>query len=331
MKSCRPVVVLLVSLFLAGKVDAQTPDVQEMVRELLLSLRIRGQTPDTQGQPALSYEESLRTLKNKDSEANRRLDAVASLRQLAAAARGAVPVLLAVLKDDPIEDVRAEAARALGRIGPAKDVVPALRRAQSDDAYVGVAAAEALGLVDPACEAEAVAYLIKAVAASRRHPDMLPPGVVRGALANLGVRARSAAPALLPWLRDPDPIQRLSTLDALRQIGADQEVFVAPLMGVLRDEMPLDRLALLAECARTALLPLVRGRLGENSVTAEQLGEQLRTVALIRRESRLRALDVLGNIGPAARRALPLVQELTRDPVLGKTATRALERIQKPR
>lgn len=82
----------------------------------------------------------------------------------------AVPSLVETLQD-PDRDVRAQAARALARMGPrAEPAIPALIAALNDsDKEVRMGAARALGQIGPAA-AEAVPDLIKAIKDPRNKP-----------------------------------------------------------------------------------------------------------------------------------------------------------------
>lgn len=82
----------------------------------------------------------------------------------------AVPSLVETLQD-PDRDVRAQAARALARMGPrAEPAIPALIAALNDsDKEVRMGAARALGQIGPPA-AEAVPDLIKAIKDPRNKP-----------------------------------------------------------------------------------------------------------------------------------------------------------------
>jgi hypothetical protein len=90
----------------------------------------------------------------KDSDVDVRATAAQALGKIGPAAKKAVPDLLTALRDED-EDVRAAAAAALGKIGPVtKEVVPALTEALKDPAYIVRAnAVGALGRIGPAANA----------------------------------------------------------------------------------------------------------------------------------------------------------------------------------
>jgi HEAT repeat protein len=302
---------------------------------LILAGSVRSeQTPDIQGRAPLPFEEALRVLKKKDPDGGKRLHAVESLAQLATAAREAVPVLLTVLKDDDVGEVRAEAARALGRIGPNEKVVPALKRALEDeDRLVGVRAAEALGLADPASEAAAVAFLVESLEYSRRRPEELPLPVVLHSLMQLGPRARPAVPALLSHLRQLGFRQQLNFLFTLDEIQADQAELVGPLIAMLKSDMTLERFRTLGEYSRPIFRPLFTGQLSEinGNVSLGNLQEELRVHTLMQRDAHKTAIEILGRIGPPARPATPVLKQFLNDRYLGKAAHEALDQISRQR
>jgi HEAT repeat protein len=306
-----------------------------VVLVLVLAGSVRGeQTPDIQGRAPLSFEEALRVLKKKDPDAGTRGYAAYSLGQLATAAREAVPVLLMVLKDDSVGEVRAEAARALGRIGPNEKVVPALKRALEDeDRLVGVGAAEALGLADPASEAAAVAFLVESLEYSRLHSEELPLTVVLNALMQLGPRARPAVPALLSGLRNAAFRQQMAFLFTLDQIEADQAELVGPLIAILKSRMTLERFRILGEYGQPIFSPLFTGQLNDvnRNVSLAGLQEELRVLGSVQREARRIAIEMLGRIGPAARPATAVVKPFLNDRFLGKAARTALDQIERRR
>jgi HEAT repeat protein len=142
-----------------------------------------------------------------------------------------IPALTQAL-DDPVAEVRAAAADALGGAGVLPDVaVPALIRALEDpDLYVRASAARALGAFGPLA-APAVSALAEALSDDDRGappPTRLllsgtEPGVVRQraaeTLAKIGPSALDAVPALAQALGDPVDEVRRAALQALETIG----------------------------------------------------------------------------------------------------------------
>jgi HEAT repeat protein len=125
---------------------------------------------------------------------HRRWKAAEVLGQLGEEARAATPALLAALHD-PDPHVQTVATKALGEIGPAADVVPALT--------------ERLGVGDRAATIRA--------------------------LSRFKAEARPAIPALLELLKDPDPRIRWEAARTLGKIGADAAVAVPALVEAFKD------------------------------------------------------------------------------------------------
>ena len=112
--------------------------------------------------------------------------------------------------------VRREAAKALGRQGPAaKKAIPALiESAKTDpDLYVRQDAIRSLGLMGR----DAVPVLIKLM---KTHTDPLARADAAKALGNMGDDARKALPALRDALCDPDSVVRLLAARALEKLEA---------------------------------------------------------------------------------------------------------------
>jgi HEAT repeat protein len=265
----------------------------------------------------------------------------------------AVPVLIAGLADrDPL--VRAEAAGDLGQLGaPSRPALPALRTALRDaDPFVRVYAAEAVARIDPD-DRGAVALLGEAL----RERDAAVGNAAAGALAGLGPRALTTAPALRAALRQgPAPEVRSAAAVALGEVvpeaaprGEETEEAVAALARALREDGSADvsywaarALLRVGPAARGALPALVAAlrdrrrpaardvavdvlfRLGPDAVPV--LGE-----ALLDPEcgSRRQVAQYLGDMGPAARPAVPaLLRTLQADDVwLRFEAASALPRI----
>src|SRR5262249_10564766 len=186
--------------------------------------------------------------------------------------------------------IRAAAAEALGGIDPA--AVPALIRALQDpEKEVRQAAISALG----AAGAEAAAAVPDLVA-------LLPQDGPRGlhVVRPLGAIGPAAVPALIRALRGRDADVRSRAAQALRLIGPEARAAAPTLVEVLRD--PEARVRVRAaealwqvarDPAGAALLPAVRGG-GDGALGRD-------------------AARVLGQMGPAARPAVPALVEALRD------------------
>ncbi len=142
--------------------------------------------------------------------------------------RGAVAPLVEAL-GDPSEVVRAAAAQALARVGPAPADVKALAAAvSSHDRYVAAFAAWSLGNLGAAAEL-AVDELARALARDETN------AVVAGALARIGPAARAAVPELVVALGSADDGRRWRAARTLGRIGPAAEAAVAALTAALAD------------------------------------------------------------------------------------------------
>ena len=113
-------------------------------------------------------------------------------------------------------DAKANAAEALGKIGPAaKDAVSALSEALKDkEKDVRWRATYALGEIGPSAKA-AVPALIEAL----KDEDADVRGDAAYALGNIGPAAKDAVPALIETLKDEDKYVRGDAARALGNIG----------------------------------------------------------------------------------------------------------------
>jgi HEAT repeat protein/tetratricopeptide (TPR) repeat protein len=243
----------------------------------------------------------------------------------------AVPVLIDLLHD-PNETVRAAAAGALERFGPAaRAAAPALGAALADKASVRAAAAKALAQIEPkdAALAESLARGLedpspdvrvasaKALWTARQEAGRALPVLLAAlteahadvrrqaaeALATLGPAAGAAVPALIIAVQDPDEPVRLHALGALLKIGAQARAAVPAVIALLRDP------SLLVNAAAGAALMV----LAEHA--AESLPELL--ALLGDPDSRLRSLagSVLGQLRPPGAPTVAALRLALRDPV----------------
>lgn len=127
----------------------------------------------------------IENLKDEDEQVRR--DAATALGDIGPAAKDAVPALIVALKKDADEDVRRNVATALGEIGPmAKGAVPALIIALKKDVDEEV----------------------------RRNTAI--------ALGEIGPAAKDAVPALTQALKDEDEDLRDAAQTALKKIQAEK-------------------------------------------------------------------------------------------------------------
>jgi HEAT repeat protein len=270
-------------------------------------------------------------LKDKDEEV--RTNAAGALAALGHAARPAVPLLIQRLQDENWA-ARSNAAGALGAIGPdAREAVPALRKALGDpDGWVVRSVIEALGSMGPAAS-EAVPDLARLV---EQHAST----EAARALGKMGRGAKGAVSALTKRLDADDPRAhkgpdaefwrqenghaRVAAALALWQ--ADRQAKALPvLLGILEDKDKAfgGNLFHVRESAAEAL-----GEVGPDAKAAVPL-----LVPLLKDENfrlRLAAVQGLGGIGRAdAEHTVAALRSALRDPVsdIGEAAAEALGRM----
>jgi HEAT repeat protein len=308
----------------------QSQHIIGLVLALLLGFPVssHGQTPDIQGRAPLSLDAAISS--TKDPLAATRSYAAYSLAQLGPAGRKGVPELLVLLKEDADEEVRAEAARALGRIGRAEGVVQALRAAlRHKNLHIAVNAAEALGLLGQAYEADGVGFLIHTLQRYRNESLGVPPEFVFEALVQLGPRAKEAGPLLLSWLRNRDPLLRLNVLSALKASEAESSPVISALIGLVSDNNVAAYLEPVGETCGALFGPLVTGRFETRTpVSLRDYLDSYLSVAHANRGVRQTAMRVLAQIGPKAKAAVPVLSGCLMDSRLKGEAERTLEAIQ---
>ena len=144
--------------------------------------------------------------------------AISALKNMRSEAAGAVPALIAALKDES-SIIRTHAARALERIGyGAHEAVPALREALRDeDADVRVWSTLALGKIGPAAN-PAIPELIEILKDDSLNSDMW--SSLSKALGGIG---SDSVPHLVEVLEDKQSSThaRYLAIDALRRVGTE--------------------------------------------------------------------------------------------------------------
>jgi HEAT repeat protein len=138
-----------------------------------------------------------------------------------------MPDLVRTLRS-PLPDIRAKAARSLGKLGwLAKDALPQLTHALNDnDAGVREAAAQAVGLMGP----DALPHLVRMIG----HPDKYVRRNAVWALGKLGPIAQDAVADLCGALKDADPRTAAGAAQALGNIGDDAAEAVPLLTEAMR-------------------------------------------------------------------------------------------------
>jgi len=241
-------------------------------------------------------------------------DTVAASRLLTQIGSPAVPDLLEALADDENDIRQVWVARTLGRIGsdPAS-AVPALAKAlKSEQSHVREAVAEALAEFGPAAE-PAVPALVSSLADWH-------PGVRRAAarsLAHIGGAAELATPGLIQLLADRDQTVREAAFQALSEIGPGTVPWLIEILQTRDLRRMIEWLAWKVEVS-----DWYRRRIDED-FQRDPLGA-LRNLSWYFRHAvdehvRVEAvheavLRLLGDFGPAASAAVPVVTEALRDP-----------------
>ena len=138
---------------------------------------------------------------------------------LGPAAKSAVPALIS-LQDDKDEDIRKTAARSLGSIGAeAQDAIPGLIKHLSDpNQDVCTASAEALNDIPPK-SVEEMPALLGVLSAPPK--ELFIAICVMDRLGQFQSQAKSAVPAILPYLHNEDISTRESAAKALKQIDPE--------------------------------------------------------------------------------------------------------------
>lgn len=258
-----------------------------------------------------------------------------------------LPALQAALRD-PDPHVRHEVVLAIGSIGrPAAAAVPDLIRALDDPDYVvPPGAAIALGQLGPEAEDAALA-LSKALKSSASELR----SQAQAALVAIGPRA---VPALRAALQSPDPTVRMLAAQSVQRIGMkaspaipellqayespdyNVKYAVAEALTVLQAQSPAAIPALAQAIAHpdvnvatsaTRLLQLLKA---DTPIVVTALAARLEqphkgNPRLIELQQRL--LQALGELGPAARSATPVLLVALDDAALVNDASRALRAI----
>jgi HEAT repeat protein len=230
---------------------------------------------------------------------------------------GDVPALLKLLKNADSE-VRAQAARSLGKVGPeARDAVSALVQALQDrNGRVRQSALEGLAGIGPDAK-DSVSDVVKAL----KDPTKEVRRAAANALGKIGpAAAHEAAPALAGLLGGADKddqVAALAALPGLKPTGRDGKDVYAKAVALFDDpdeqlrQKAVDALARVGKAA----VPALENALGNTS-----------------KEVRLRAAQALGEIGPPAKDAsqiLSLHVQGDQDADVRQACGQALAKIQR--
>lgn len=238
----------------------------------------------------------------------------------------AVPILTKALKD-PSWEVRTTTVDALRNLGPAArdaapDLVKALSSRSDDPSYLWLWTVSALAAIGPA----AMPALIEGLSDFRSDVRN---GVIK-AMVEIGIPPREAIPPLIEALEDSNRIVRANAAFALGKIGPSAKQAIPTLTKLLTDPDADVRAAAskavgaIDPKATVAIGPLVRRLRGdwrEMKNAAESLSKMGEAAvpplieALHDRELKVRiaAAHILGEIGPAAKDAVPSLTAALKD------------------
>jgi serine/threonine protein kinase/HEAT repeat protein len=283
----------------------------------------------------------VKALKHQDMEV--RKFAAQALGNLGPQARGVVPDLIEASKTGDTQ-VSGAAIVALGQVGAdAKTAVPtiieALNKKETRDLAI-----VALGKIGPDAKA-AVPELTKNLKTKEAQ------GLVIEALGKIGTQAKSAVPDLADLLKDSDKELKPAIITALGRMGKDAKAAVPAIGSCLSPddrETSIQALGLLAELgpdAKDAVGDIIALFVDENLRPDNKLrSEAVHTLARIgkpavpkliqslgnpNRYMKAGVIEALGDIGPAAKDALPTIRRLANnpDPIISRPAARAAAKI----
>ena len=260
-----------------------------------------------------------------DSTPAMRRSGATALAALGNGARPAVPALIIGLKDKDAS-VAADCARALGGLGTtaASAVQPLIAALGRSELEVREASVRALGRLGELAKA-AVPALMKLLPESK--PPLQP--AVAVALGAMGANAREALPQLEKGLASEDAGTRAASMTAFARIESDNGRKVAVLKKALDDPAQPVRVTAITELGRLgqAAEPAAEKlyELTEKGTESEQAlevlsGMRIRSVPLLVRALgnpdpyvRQYAVERLGQLGKAAKDAVPEIKKLQED------------------
>jgi len=326
-------------------------DEDEEVRRSAVQILIRLGTLSAETTPALT-----KLLGDKDEGLRR--DAIAALKAIGPSAKDAAPAIAKLLK--ALDDrERRLAIEALGAIGPAAkntatDMVAAL---PSKDVETRVLTARSLGIIGNASP-----DVVKTLAGLLKDDYMSVRAAAIRALALLGPAARAAVPEINTFKgNNPNSVAAVWGAVALFKIGTDANVNLPIVVAALKNRAPSARIARLAAMDAADLLgPDAKGVMFElvDALTdrapisqydpttvrvraVQALGTMGpaakdhvgKLIALLKEPDhplRSAVLDTLGRIGPAADKALPRLNEIIRtDPLFAEQAQETADKIKR--
>lgn len=236
----------------------------------------------------------------KDEEYSVRKTAAIALGQVGAAAQRSVPALLEALQDTS-DPVRREAATSLGLIHPAAaDVVPILlQTAKKDpDAHTRIRALTALASYGP--EAESAIPDLVAMMKEPIGQDNSIPQCAMGVLIKIGAKA---VPGLVEALANDNPQVRAYATEALGAIGEPARGALPQIKNMLKDSDGYTR--------GVAALAVWKFEPDQVDLVVPVLLQGLKQKDAWK--VRLDSVVILGQIGPAAKQAVPALADMLQD------------------
>jgi HEAT repeat protein len=213
-----------------------------------------------------------------------RVAAIGALRAVGPGARAAVPKLVSMLREDRSAGMRAQVAKALGDVAPAKEALPPLREALKDK-DAGVRLAAAATLIRLTGETKGNLRHLLAPLRKPRRDNWYERYEAAQALLELGPAAtRKAIPDLRAALTDDHLWVRVFAAQALGQLGEEARAAVPDLIGLLKDDDPHVRkaaviaLGQIGPAAAEAVGPLRRLREDKHEGIDRAVAEALRKV-----------------------------------------------------
>ncbi len=306
------------------------PTVAENIRELALEI-----LRELKREAAPCVPQVRILLRNREEPLRRHaLDLIVEIGPAAAAA---VPECQAIIQENPPQPLMGSAVEAIASIGPlAKPCLPILvkmlTRYPADDRSIGVIEAiSAIGM-----EPRDHSQLLLACWQRVNNPSSSLSIQYRHALENLGA---AAVPGLLAIIQDPNSIRRAAALETIQRMGTVGHAATEPLKTLL-DEPSMESLRVQLAVALSAIAPseeqayeptflqILSGAdlRGQIQVVAALAHTQLpepsdrlidALTALLEHEPHFvpqYVVSALGDLGRAARRALPKVHQALQKP-----------------
>jgi HEAT repeat protein len=260
----------------------------------------------------------LKELEHPDSAY--RYQAILGLERLEAPAAVLVPALIKRL-DDRVAGIRICAACALGDIGlPARAAAPrmlAIVRDPREPDDLRLRVAGALPEISQ-FEEEAILILLQFMESNRwqlRH------GAAR-LLGTVGGKQPAVVPALIKSLKDPNNRVQASAAVGLGSLGKDPDLCVPALRELLASIKDLD-----AENKPTGAVLWALGKFGAHSESAVPLLCEIAQRGQLLDSSSRGAIRALGEIGPAAQGAVPILSKRLSNAAFRPYVAEALFRI----